>query len=326
MGLMASQLIERTTMAGNSQRRGATRKARNKAAGSGGRIRKGLAGRGPTPKAEDRVYHKAYKAKQTARPRQQASRSSEKGAGPDWVIGRNSVLEALNAGLPVRAAYVVDGAEHDSRLREILTFAADHGIPLMQATRSELDRQTGGSNHQGVALRLQDYEYASADDLIAAGAEATHGGLVVALDKVTDPRNLGAIVRSAAAFGAQGVLIPSRRSASMTAAAWKTSAGAAARIPVAMATNLNQALAKFARAGWMIVGLAGEGDVDIADVPGLDGPTVLVVGSEGHGLARLTRESCDVLASIPITSEVESLNASVAVSVALYAAARVRTA
>ena len=296
MGLMASQLIERTTMAGNSQRRGATRKARNKAAGSGGRIRKGLAGRGPTPKAEDRVYHKAYKAKQTARPRQQASRSSEKGAGPDWVIGRNSVLEALNAGLPVRAAYVVDGAEHDSRLREILTFAADHGIPLMQATRSELDRQTGGSNHQGVALRLRDYEYASADDLIAAGAEATHGGLVVALDKVTDPRNLGAIVRSAAAFGAQGVLIPSRRSASMTAAAWKTSAGAAARIPVAMATNLNQALAKFARAGWMIVGLAGEGDVDIADVPGLDGPTVLVVGSEGHGLARLTRESCDVLA------------------------------
>ncbi|MES6240806.1 RNA methyltransferase, partial [Cutibacterium acnes] len=172
------------------------------------------------------------------------------GAGPEWVIGRNPVLEALHAGLPVRTAYVAEGAEHDSRLRAILTFCADHGIALMQATRGELDRMTGGSNHQGVALRLPEYEYATVGDLIAAGTQTYRGGLVVALDKVTDPRNLGAIIRSAAAFGAQGVLIPSRRSASMTAAAWKTSAGAAARIPVAMATNLNQALGKFAAAGW----------------------------------------------------------------------------
>ena len=314
-------------MAGNSQRRGGGPKSKSPAGGSGGRGRKALKGRGPTPKAEDRVYHKAYKAKQEKLARAAARKPANKqstGAGPEWVIGRNPVLEALHAGLPVRTAYVAEGAEHDSRLREILTFCADHGIALMQATRGELDRMTGGSNHQGVALRLPEYEYTTVGDLIAAGTQTYRGGLVVALDKVTDPRNLGAIIRSAAAFGAQGVLIPSRRSASMTAAAWKTSAGAAARIPVAMATNLNQALGKFAAAGWMIVGLAGEADSDFASAPGLDGPLVIVVGSEGDGLARLTRQSCDVLASIPISSDVESLNASVAASIALYEAARMR--
>lgn len=314
-------------MAGNSRRRGAGHKGKGNTAGSGGRRRKALEGRGPTPKAEDRVNHKAYKAKQDRMARQGGRRPSpgrsSKGAGPEWVIGRNPVLEALHAGLPVRTAYVAEGAEHDSRLREILSFAAEHGLPLLQATRGELDRLTGGDNHQGVALRLPEYEYASTDDLISAGAQTRRGGLVVALDKVTDPRNLGAIIRSAAAFGAQGVLIPSRRSASMTAAAWKTSAGAAARIPVAMASNLNQALARFARAGWTVVGLAGQGDTDISEVPGLDGPLVLVIGSEGDGLSRLTRESCDVLASIPISNEVESLNASVAASIALYEASRV---
>ncbi|MDO4412851.1 23S rRNA (guanosine(2251)-2'-O)-methyltransferase RlmB [Cutibacterium sp.] len=314
-------------MAGNSQRPGTRHKGKSSAAGSGGRRPKGLKGRGPTPKAEDRTYHKAYKAKQERLARGGNNRPSDKrlrGAGPEWVIGRNPVLEALHAGLPVRTAYVAEGAEHDSRLREILSFAADHGIALMQATRGELDRMTGGSNHQGVALRLPEYEYASVDDLINAGSQTYRGGLVVALDKVTDPRNLGAIIRSAAAFGAQGVLIPSRRSASMTAAAWKTSAGAAARIPVAMASNLNQALGKFAKAGWMIVGLAGDAASDIAAAPGLDGPLVLVVGSEGEGLARLTRQSCDALASIPISSDVESLNASVAASIALYQVSRVR--
>ena len=102
------------------------------------------------------------------------------------MIGRNPVLEALHAGLPVRTAYVAEGAEHDSRLREILSFAADNGIVLMQATRGELDRMTGGSNHQGVALRLPEYEYATVDDIIDAGAQAYRGGLVVALDKITD--------------------------------------------------------------------------------------------------------------------------------------------
>lgn len=300
--------------------------------GSGGQRRRGLAGRGPTPKAEDRVYHKAHKAKQDVgqggnRPSGRGARPSShgQGAGADWVVGRNPVLEAMLAGLPIKAAYVAEGSERDDRLREIFRYAAEHSISMLQTTRVELDRLTGGAVHQGVALQLPSYQYAHPDDLMA---DALHDdereALVVALDGITDPHNLGAIIRSAAAFGAHGVIIPERRSASVTAVAWKASAGAIARVPVARATNLNRSLSDYAKAGFSVVGLAGEGETDIAGVPGVDGPLVIVVGSEGEGLARLTRERCDVLARIPITSEVESLNASVAAAIALYEVARSR--
>lgn len=312
-------------MPGNSSRRGAGSKGKSRTAGSGGRIRRSLEGRGPTPKAEDRTYHKAYKAKQAAAksaPRR-SQRPAKSATGADWVVGRNPVHEALVAGMPVKGAYVAEGAERDDRLRDIFKFTAEHSIPLLQITRAELDRLTGGLVHQGVALQLPAYDYLQTEDLIDAGLDA-EAGLVVALDGIQDPRNLGAIVRSAAAFGAQGVLIPERRSASMSAAAWKTSAGAAARCPVAKATNLNRALKQFSDAGFTIIGLAGESDLDITTAPGTDGPVVLVVGSEGEGLARLVREHCDALVSIPIASEVESLNASVAASIALYEINRMR--
>lgn len=286
--------------------------------GSGGKHRNKLKGYGPTPKAEDRVYHKAYKAKQAAKTRQatQPRRPGKALAGADWVVGRNPVYEALVAGMPVKQAYVAEGAERDDRLRDILRFAAEHSLPLLQVTRGELDRVTGGLVHQGVAIQLPAYEYADAEDVLADAAESD--GIVVFCDGITDPRNLGAIIRSAAAFGAQGVVIPSRRSASMTAAAWKTSAGAAARVPVAMVTNLNRGLEQASRMGFTVVGLAGESDVPLTGIPGVDGPILVVVGSEGEGLARLVREHCDVLVSIPIVSEIESLNASVAAAVALY--------
>ncbi|WGT46799.1 23S rRNA (guanosine(2251)-2'-O)-methyltransferase RlmB [Tessaracoccus lacteus] len=312
-------------MAGNSQRRGAGSKGKSKAAGSGGRIRRSLEGRGPTPKAEDRTYHKAYKAKQAAQRKQQTApkRANRSAVGADWVVGRNPVYEALMAGLPVKQAYVAEGAERDDRLREIFKFAAEKSLPLLQVTRGELDRVTGGLVHQGVALQLPAYEYADAQDLLAEAAQTD--GIVVALDGITDPRNLGAIIRSAGAFGAVGIVIPARRSASMTAAAWKTSAGAAARVPVAMATNLNRALEQASKMGLTIVGLAGEGDVPVSGIPGADGPLLIVVGSEDEGLARLTREKCDALVSIPIASAVESLNASVAASVVLYEVSQQRT-
>ena len=311
-------------MAGNSSRRGATSKGKNKAAGSGGRIRRSLQGRGPTPKAEDRTYHKAYKSKQAAERKQQGRpRSTKTPAGADWVVGRNPVYEALTAGLPIKQAYVAEGAERDDRLRDILKFTAEHGVPLLQVTRAELDRVTGGLVHQGVAVQLPAYEYADAEDVLADALDVD--GVVVALDGVTDPRNLGAIVRSAAAFGAQGVIIPSRRSASMTAAAWKTSAGAAARLPIAMAINLNRALEQASKMGFTIIGLAGEGEVPVSGAPGVDGPLVIVVGSEDEGLARLVREHCDALVSIPIASGIESLNASVAAAVALYEVSQQRS-
>ena len=234
-------------MPGNSQRKGAVRrKGRGNTAGSGGRVRRGLEGKGPTPKAEDRPYHAAYRAKKAAAHRRPSGSSAPKtgrpGSGPEWVVGRNAVLEAMEVEIPIRAAYVAEGAERDDRLRDIFKIAADRGIALLEVTRSELDRLTGGAVHQGIALQLPAFEYAHPDDLLAAALDSDREPLIVALDSITDPRNLGAIVRSAAAFGAHGVLIPERRSAGMTAAAWKTSAGAAARIPIARATNLNRSL------------------------------------------------------------------------------------
>lgn len=315
-------------MAGNSKRRGATTKGKGNTAGSGGRIRRSLEGKGPTPRAEDRPYHKAYKAKQaSARRAATAPRAAKKSAtSAEWVIGRNPVFEALEAGLPVRHIYLSEGAERDDRLRDILKFSAEKSIPLLQVGRTELDRLTGGLVHQGVALQLPSFEYTHPDDLLADSLDSDTAPLVVALDGVTDPRNLGAIIRSAAAFGAHGVLIPERRSAQMTAAAWKTSAGAAARLPVARATNLNRALEQYSKAGFTVIGLAGETDTDISTAGGLDGPLVIVVGSEGEGLARLVRDHCDELVRIPISSAVESLNASVAASIALYEVSRVRGA
>jgi 23S rRNA (guanosine2251-2'-O)-methyltransferase len=141
---------------------------------------------------------------------------------------------------------------------------------------------------------------------------------------VTDPRNLGAVIRSAAGFGAHGVVIPERRAAGMTASAWKSSAGAAARIPVAQTVNLVRQLKAFQDAGCMVVGLAADGDVALPDLDLADGPLVLVVGSEGDGLSRLVSETCDQLLSIPMANNVESLNAGVAASVALYAIAQAR--
>jgi 23S rRNA (guanosine2251-2'-O)-methyltransferase len=310
-------------MPGNSQRKGAVRrKGRGNTAGSGGRVRRGLEGKGPTPKAEDRPYHAAYRGKKAAADRRPSRSSAPKtgrpGSGPEWVVGRNAVLEAMEVGIPIRAAYVAEGAERDDRLRDIFKIAADRGTALLEVTRPELDRLTGGAVHQGIALQLPAFEYAHPDDLLAAALDSDREPLIVALDSITDPRNLGAIVRSAAAFGAHGVLIPERRSAGMTAAAWKTSAGAAARIPIARATNLNRSLRTYADAGLTLIGLDGHAVTSISDVAEIAGPVVLVVGSEGAGLSRLVRETCDSLVSIPISESIESLNAGVAAGIALY--------
>jgi 23S rRNA (guanosine2251-2'-O)-methyltransferase len=312
---------------GNSQRKGAIRKTgKGPTAGSGGRVKRGLEGKGPTPKAKDRPYHKAHKdakraeRSQTTRPKQRATKSTD----AEWVAGRNSVVEALRAGIPITAVYVAEGAERDGRLREAFKIAAEQGYSMMEVTRGEMDRMTGGAVHQGLAARLPSYEYAHPDDLLDRAAEMGEKPLIVALDSVTDPRNLGAVIRSAAGFGAHGVLIPERRAAGMTASAWKTSAGAAARIPVAQTVNLTRQLRAYQDAGCMVVGLAADGDVALPDLELADGPLVVVVGSEGKGLGRLVAETCDQLVSIPMANQLESLNAGVAASVSLYSIARAR--
>lgn len=313
-------------MAGNSQRKGAIKKTGkgNPTAGSGGRVRRGLEGKGPTPKAADRPNHKAYKAKQRTE-RTQASRPKRRtGGDAEWVAGRNSVVEVLRAGAPVSAVYVAEGAERDARLREVFAVVAETGISLMEVSRVELDRLTHGAVHQGLAARIPAYEYAHPDDLLDLAAQQGEPPLIVALDSVTDPRNLGAVIRSAAGFGAHGVLVPERRAAGMTASAWKTSAGAAARVPIAQAVNLTRQLKAYQDAGCMVVGLAADGEVSLPDLDLADGPLVVVVGSEGKGLSRLVAETCDQVVAIPMASSLESLNAGVAAGIALYAIAQKR--
>jgi 23S rRNA (guanosine2251-2'-O)-methyltransferase len=297
----------------------------NPTAGSGGRVRRGLEGKGPTPKAKDRPYHKAHKLSAKAE-KAAATRPKRrpKTGGSEWIAGRNSVLEALRADMPVTTVYVAEGAERDSRLREVFAVASERGVSLLEVPRVEMDRMTSGAVHQGLAARIPAYEYAHPDDLLALAAERGEKPLIVALDSVTDPRNLGAIVRSASGFGAHGVVVPERRAAGMTAAAWKTSAGAAARVPVAQTVNLTRQLKAYQDAGCMVVGLAADGDVSLPDLDLADGPLVVVVGSEGSGLSRLVAETCDQLVSIPMSSALESLNAGVAASVALYAIAQKR--
>lgn len=325
-------------MAGNSQRKGATRKGSSRkgpTVGSGGQKAKGLKGRGPTPKASERAKHPAARRAKTASKRtatgkggSRSPRSSGDGrkprpGGPEYVVGRNAVFEALTGGVPANALYVAERMNNDDRVKESVRLAADQGISVLEAPRGELDRLADGLPHQGVILQVPEYEYAHPDDLLERAHKAGEPPLIVVLDHVTDPRNLGAVVRSAAAFGAHGVVTAERRSAGMSAAAWKTSSGAAARVPIARTTNISRQLAAYRKGGLLVVGLDADGDLDLADVDS-SGPLALVVGAEGAGLSRLVREGCDAIASIAMVETTESLNASVAAGIALYALRRSR--
>ncbi len=313
-------------MAGNSNRRGAIKKSGkgNPTAGSGGRRRKGLEGKGPTPRAEERPNHKAYKMARAADKRESSRPKRKNDGGPEWVAGRNSVLELLRATVPVMGLYIAEGLDRDDRVREIFKLAADQHVSLLEVGRVELDKLTGGAVHQGVAAKLDAYDYADADTVVAQALADGEVPLMVVLDGITDPRNLGAIVRSASGFGAHGVVVPERRAAQMTAAAWKTSAGAAARVPVCRATNLTRQIKSFKEAGIMVVGLAADGDVELPDLDLADGPLAIVIGSEGKGISRLVGENCDAMVSIPMASGLESLNAGVAAGISLYAVAQRR--
>jgi 23S rRNA (guanosine2251-2'-O)-methyltransferase len=243
---------------------------------------------------------------------------------PELLVGRNPVVEALRAGIPATALYVAQGLDGDERITEAMQVAGDRGLAIMDVSRHELDRMTGGVLHQGIGLQVPPYTYSQLDDVLEFALASSTAPLLVALDSVTDPRNLGAVVRSAAAFGAHGVLLPERRSASMTATAWRTSAGAAARLPIAKVTNLTRALERCQKAGLVVAGLDADGEVSLDEFETAVDPTVIVVGSEGRGLSRLVGERCDLRLAIPMTSATESLNASVAAAVTLAEVARRR--
>ena len=332
-------------------RPGASGKPKKKgpSVGTGGHNRRALEGKGPTPKAEDRSWHVAGKRKAAkerldeARERHggsSASRGGRTGAGgagaprrpqrpksddSEIVTGRNSVVEALRAKIPASTLYLASRIEMDDRVKEALSLATKRGLNVLEVMRPELDRLSGpDAVHQGIALKVPAYEYAHPLELLDTIIARGENPLLVALDGVTDPRNLGAIVRSAGAFGAQGIIVPQRRTVGMTASAWKTSAGAAARIPVAMAGNLTNTLKDLKARGVFVLGLDGGGSVTLPGLPLAKEPIVLVVGNEGKGLSRLVTETCDAVVSIPIEAATESLNAGIAVSVALYEISKLR--
>ena len=296
--------------------------------------KRSLRGKGPTPRAEDRPYHKKFKSKEenqrkrTERKRIDAKRSDRKRDyrrepkdHVDTVAGRNAVVEALRAGIPAKELVVAVGVDVDERLNESIRLSQKMGIGIREVERRQIENMTGIANHQGVALIVKPFQYSSQKEIFARAKEPA---LFIAVDGVTDPRNIGAIARSAAAFSADGLLIPERRNASLTAAAWKTSAGAAARLPIAQITNLARSIEDAKTYGCFVVGLDGDADTTVDAMEIADQPLYVIVGSEGKGLSRLVREKCDLLISIPMSSAVESLNASVAMSIALYAIDRKR--
>jgi 23S rRNA (guanosine2251-2'-O)-methyltransferase len=334
-------------------RPGASGKPKKKgpSVGTGGHNRRALEGKGPTPKAEDRSWHVAGKRKAAkarldeARERHGGSslakggRTGAGGAGAprrpqrpksddsELVTGRNSVVEALRAKIPASTLYIAARIEMDDRVKESLSLATKRGLNVLEVMRPELDRLSGpDAVHQGIALKVPAYEYAHPLELLDEIVGRGQTPLLVALDGITDPRNLGAIVRSAGAFGSQGIIVPQRRTVGMTASAWKTSAGAAARIPVAMAGNLTQTLKDLKARGVFVLGLDGGGSVSLPGLALAKQPIVLVVGNEGKGLSRLVTETCDAVVSIPFEAATESLNAGIAVSVALYEISKLRAA
>lgn len=310
----------------------------NQSKGSGGQ-RKGLKAKGRSLKAEDRPWHKAYtgtdkpqrtqwKQEKERRKAEEEGRVSHIGKskphrkssgddGPELLVGRNPVAEALRASVPSETLYVAEGIDSDDRVQDAVRIATNKGLEVKEVARKELDRRTKGALHQGIGLQVQPFSYLEMGDLMEEANAASNPALLVALDGVTDPRNLGAIVRSTAAFGGQGLVIPTRRAAGMTAVAWRSSAGAAARLPIARVVNMTRSVKECQQAGIMTAALDGDGDTDLYDLPIATDPMLLVVGDEGRGVSRLVKDTVDFRVRIPIASEVESLNASVATSIAL---------
>ncbi|MGB1415880.1 MAG: 23S rRNA (guanosine(2251)-2'-O)-methyltransferase RlmB [Synechococcus sp.] len=259
------------------------------------------------------------------RQRPNASRTPEASAAtppPDDLIwGRHATQAALEAGRPIHRIWCTSEMRSAAKFLQLLRDAKASGVLVEEVTWARLGQITGGSVHQGIALQTAAAETLDLDGLIQGCADLGEPPLLLALDGVTDPHNLGAVVRSAEAMGAHGVVLPQRRSAGLTGSVAKVAAGALEHMPVARVVNLNRSLEKLKDAGYRVIGLAAEGDVTLPDVD-LDGPLVLVTGSEDQGLSLLTRRHCDQLVRIPLRGITPSLNASVATALCVYEIAR----
>ena len=255
--------------------------------------------------------------------REQKDRRRAPEAEADGMIeGRNAVMEALRAGTPIDKIFLARG-ETDATLGHIASSAREKGIVVVEADRRKLDGMSRTHAHQGVIAMAAVREYAAVDDILNAAREKGEPPLIVVCDELSDPHNLGAVIRTAECAGAHGVIIPKRRSAGLTAVVAKTSAGAVSYVPVARVPNLTALLKELKDEGLWIFGTAADGDTSLYDAD-LKGPAAIVIGSEGDGMGRLVAEQCDFKVSIPMKGKLNSLNASAAAAILLYEAVRQR--
>lgn len=240
----------------------------------------------------------------------------------DRLEGRNAVLEALKSGRPLNKLVIAQGAK-EGAIRQIYALAKENGIIIQEVDRSKLNAIVGHAGHQGVIAYLAAAEYVEVADILERAKSKGEDPFVLVLDEITDPQNLGAIIRTAEAAGVHGVIIPKRRAVGLTSVVAKASAGAVSYVPVARATNIARTLAELKNAGLWIIGTDAEGEKTFFDSD-MKGPIAIVTGSEGQGMSRLVRENCDFIVSIPMKGKITSLNASAATALMVYEVVRQR--
>ena len=251
------------------------------------------------------------------------SRAFNTDAESDGIIeGRNAVLEALRTNTPIDKIYLAKG-ETDAALGHIASTARGKGIVVVETDRRKLDERSVTHSHQGVIAVTAARAYATVEDILNAAREKGEAPLIVVCDELSDPHNLGAVIRTAECAGAHGVIIPKRRSAGLTAIVAKTSAGAVSHVPVARVPNLPTLLKDLKKEGIWVFGTAADGNTSLYEAD-LKGPAAIVIGSEGDGMGRLVSETCDFKVSIPMRGKLNSLNASAAAAIMLYEAVRQR--
>ena len=253
-------------------------------------------------------------------PLRRAQEPSE--AAENMLEGRNAVQEALAAGRPIDKLYIAAG-ETDRALARLAAMAKEAGAAVVETDRRKLDQLSATGAHQGVVAMVAAHAYATVDEILENAKSRGEAPLIVLCDDLSDPHNLGAIIRTAECAGAHGVIIPKRRSAGLTSIVGKTSAGAVSYLPVARVPNIPALLKELQQQGVWIFGTAAEGTTSLYEAD-LKGPAAIVIGSEGDGMGRLVREGCDFLVSIPMKGRISSLNASAAAAILLYEAVRQR--
>lgn len=242
----------------------------------------------------------------------------------DIINGRNPIIEALRSGRSINKVLIAQNVGRHSSIAEIIYLSRSRGIPLEFASRTVLDEVSGISNHQGVIAYVSVKDYISLDDLMNLSQKRGEPPLYCILDGIEDPHNLGAIIRTADATGVQGIIIRSRRAAGLTSAVERASAGAVEYIPVAMVSNISQAILELKRNDIWVIGVEHIGNNKYTDVD-FKLPTAIVIGSEGKGISELVKKRCDLLVSIPMRGKISSLNASVAAAVIMYEAFKQRS-